>query len=110
MGAYAPTIALAFGIECVPLFFRRALGKATFHFKCGIVFTNLPSGIHMRPIHNVQVHNGDINDMEHYLMPPFVISPSQKYNIHKIDLAHQLCAYAFNYALGLASRDFQWTD
>jgi hypothetical protein len=24
-------------------------------------------------IHDVRVHNGDINDMEHYLMPPFAI-------------------------------------
>ncbi len=41
---------------------------------------------HMCLVHNVWVHNGGINDMEHYPMPPFVIMHSQSIVSRKLIL------------------------
>jgi hypothetical protein len=40
----------------------------------------------MHIMHNVQVHNGGLNDMEYYLIPPFVISPLQSLIFTKLIL------------------------
>ncbi len=49
--------------------------------------------------HNVRIHNGGINDMKHDPMPPFVYFV--KYNIHKVDIGHQLHTCALSNALAL---------
>ncbi len=50
-------------------------------------------------VHDVGVHNGDINDMEHHAT--ICDHAFAKYNIHRVDLAHQFHACALGNVLTL---------
>ncbi len=52
-------------------------------------------------VDDVGVHNGGINNMEHYSMPPLCDHAFAKYNIHKVDPTHQFHACALGNVLTL---------
>jgi len=56
---------------------------------------------HMHLVHNLWVHNGGINGMEHYFDVTICDLVFAKYNVHKVDPKHQLCACATSNALTL---------
>jgi hypothetical protein len=60
------------------------LTQSHIEFQVWHCFHQLAKLGHMNLVHNVQVHNGGIIDMEHYPIPPFVTSPLQ--SIISIDL------------------------
>lgn len=69
LGTKTLTMVVVFGIECAP--FYDNLNQ----FQMWHCFCELAKIGHVHIVHIVRVHNGDINDVKHDLMPLFVIMP-----------------------------------